>query len=60
MVHLHNPVFTIGKRLLSLQNKRYYMEATKELLKLLLPDDLRDSFDIVDIKKESNTITITL
>ena len=36
------------------------MEATNELLKLLLPDDLRDSFDIVDIKKESNTITITL
>ena len=36
------------------------MEATKELLKLLLPDDLRDSFEIVDVKKVSNTITITL
>lgn len=35
------------------------MEATKELLKLLLPDDLRDSFEIVDVKKVSNTITIT-
>jgi len=36
------------------------MEATKELLKLLLPEDLRESFDIVDVRKESNTITITL
>lgn len=36
------------------------MEATKELLKMLLPDDLRDSFEIVDVKKVSNTITITL
>jgi hypothetical protein len=36
------------------------MEAAKELLKMLLPDDLRDSFEIVDVKKVSNTITITL
>ena len=36
------------------------MEATKELLKMLLPEDLRDSFDIVDVRKVSNTITITL
>ena len=36
------------------------MEATKELLKMLLPEDLRESFDIVEVKKVSNTITITL
>ena len=36
------------------------MEAAKELLKMLLPEDLRESFDIVDVKKVSNTITITL
>ena len=36
------------------------MEATKELLKVLLPEDLWESFDIVDVKKVSNTITITL
>lgn len=36
------------------------MEAAKELIKMLLPEDLRDSFDIVDVKKDSNTITITL
>ena len=36
------------------------MEATKELLKMLLPEDLWESFDIVDVKKVSNTITITL
>ena len=29
-------------------------------MKMLTPEDLRDSFDIVDVKKESNTITITL
>ena len=29
------------------------MEATKELLKMLLPEDLRDSFEIVDVKKVS-------
>ena len=27
---------------------------------MLLPEDLRESFDIVDVKKVSNTITITL
>ena len=36
------------------------MEATKELMKMLLPEDLSESFDIVDVKKVSNTITITL
>ena len=36
------------------------MEAAKELMKMLLPEDLRESFDIVNVKKESNTITITL
>ena len=42
------------------RTKQKDMEATKELLKMLLPDDLRDSFEIVDVKKVSNTITITL
>ncbi len=37
------------------------MEATKDLFFLmLLPDDLWDSLEIVDVKIVSNTITITL
>ena len=31
------------------------MEAAKELLKMLLPDDLGDSFEIVDVKKVSGS-----
>lgn len=59
MVHLQNPVSRIKGNVIFAEKKET-MEATKELLKMLLPEDLRESFEIVGVRKESNTITITL